>query len=261
MSFIDTSRFYLTSNPNTYKLKSVMTDFPSLRKETNMDPNKAEELKNILTNYAKPDPKIVQQLPKGGTKLDFVGHADITRILIEVDPYWSWEPCGWKDGRPAIHVENGNATMWGWLTVHGKEMLGVGSAKCDKIDYEKELIGDFLRNASMRFGIALNLWTKNQWADLDQHPAPAAPTKAAAPAKTTPKTNVSQFDKPNSEALTDDQVAAMNKAAVDAGISPISIYSKAGVRFGHATQNDLAALRVAFADLKAEKAAKTEEDK
>jgi len=203
--------------------------------------DKHQELKDILTNYAKPDPSIVQQLPKGGTKLDFVGHADITRILIEIDPYWSWEPCGWKDGRPAIHVENGNATMWGWLTIHGKELLGVGSAKADKIDYEKELIGDFLRNSAMRYGIALNLWTKNQWADLDHTPAKAtkAPTQAEQPAVDSP--------------LTEEQVSAMNKAAIDAGISPIAIYKEAGVKFGGGKQSDLPKLRKAFADLKNKK--------
>jgi hypothetical protein len=52
------------------------------------------------------------------------------------------------------------ATMWGKLTLLGKSMICVGSARADKADYEKELIGDLLRNGSMRFGIALNLWSK-----------------------------------------------------------------------------------------------------
>jgi hypothetical protein len=201
---------------------------------------KATELRNILKDYAKPDPSIVQQLPKGGTKLDFVGHADITRILIEIDPYWSWEPCGWSQGRPAIHVENGMATMWGRLTVHGKDMLGVGSVKADKGDYEKELIGDFLRNASMRFGISLNLWTKNQWADLDgDKPQQAKP--APKPAL------------PTDDPLTEEQIAAFNKACVDADLNPMGIYKIADVRFGFAKQGDLAALRKAFTHAKASK--------
>ena len=208
------------------------------------DKNKTEELRNILKDYAKPDPSIVQQLPKGGTKLDFVGHADITRILIEIDPYWSWEPCGWVQGRPAIHVENGTATMWGWLTVHGKELLGVGSVRADKGDYEKELIGDFLRNASMRFGISLNLWTKNQWADLDNEktqPAKPAPKPAAKPAL------------PDDSPLSEDQINAFNKACVDNDLNPMTIYKDANVRFGFGTQKDLAALRKAFTTAKAGK--------
>ena len=89
-------------------------------------------LADVLTQYAVPDPKIVGKLPKGGIQLDFVGHADITRILIEIDPLWSYEPCGWDNGRPAIHIENGMATMWAYLIVHGKKMLGVGSVRADK---------------------------------------------------------------------------------------------------------------------------------
>jgi hypothetical protein len=204
------------------------------------DKNKTEELRNILKDYAKPDPSIVQQLPKGGTKLDFVGHADITRILIEIDPYWSWEPCGWAQGRPAIHVENGTATMWGWLTVHGKELLGVGSVKADKGDYEKELIGDFLRNASMRFGISLNLWTKNQWADLDN--------EKTQPAKPAPKPAL-----PDDSPLSEEQINAFNKACVDNDLNPMTIYKDANVRFGFGTQKDLAALRKAFTAAKAGK--------
>lgn len=207
-----------------------------------MEQNKTEELRNILKDYAKPDPSIVQQLPKGGTKLDFVGHADITRILIEIDPYWSWEPCGWDNGRPAIHVENGIATMWGRLTVHGKEMLGVGSVKADKTDLDKELIGDFLRNASMRFGISLNLWTKNQWADLDGDKPQARP--AAKPA---------QAPQPalDPEApLSEEQIAAFNKACVDHNLNPMTIYKNANVRFGFGKQSDLASLRKAFTQAK-----------
>ena len=124
------------------------------------------ELGDILKKYAVPEPSIVSKLPKGGIQLDFVGHADITRILIEIDPLWTWEPCGWLLGRPDIHIENGIATMWARLTLLGKTMIGLGSCRADKGDYEKELIGDFLRNASMRFGICLSLWTKSEWEDL-----------------------------------------------------------------------------------------------
>ncbi len=140
-----------------------------------------KQLAEVLTKYAVPDPKIVGKLPKGGMQLDFVGHADITRILIEIDPMWSWEPCGWVNGRPHVHVENGMATMWARLTVHGKPMLGVGSVRADKAELDKELVGDFLRNAAMRFGISLALWTKQEWEDLGSKPV--APVKKPAKAK------------------------------------------------------------------------------
>lgn len=73
----------------------------------------SKALLDVLKHYAVPDPKIVGKLPKGGRQLDFVGHADINKILIEIDPNWRWVPCGWENGRPAIHVANGMATMWG----------------------------------------------------------------------------------------------------------------------------------------------------
>jgi len=125
----------------------------------------SEELNNqllraVLEEYASPDPKIVGTIPRNGVNLSYVSHSEITRILISVDAMWSWEPIEWINGRPAIHIENGMATMWGKMTLLGKSMICVGSARADKADYEKELIGDLLRNGSMRYGIALNLWSK-----------------------------------------------------------------------------------------------------
>jgi hypothetical protein len=122
-------------------------------------------LRAVLEQYAVPDPKIVGTIPRNGINLSYVSHADVNRILIEIDPSWSWEPIEWVNGRPAINVENGTATMWGTLTLLGKSMIGVGSVRAEKQDYEKELVGDFLRNASMRFGIAISLWSKQDWSD------------------------------------------------------------------------------------------------
>ena len=53
-----------------------------------MDEPNAEKLRLVLDKYAVPDPKIVGKLPRGNIKLDYVGHAEITRILIEIDPLW-----------------------------------------------------------------------------------------------------------------------------------------------------------------------------
>ena len=120
-------------------------------------------LKAVLEQYATPDPKIVGTIPRNGINLAYVSHAEITRILIEIDPMWNWQPVAWVDGRPAIHEANGVATMWGTLTLLGKSLVGVGSVRSDKPDLDKELVGDFLRNAAMRFGICLSLWSKQDW--------------------------------------------------------------------------------------------------
>jgi hypothetical protein len=208
-------------------------------------------LEEVLNKYGVPDPKIVGKLPKGGIQLDFVGHADVTKMLIEIDPQWSWEPTAFDaDGLPAYRVENGYAHMAGWLTIHGVRRLGIGSVAHNKQDLLKELVSDFIRNAAMRFGICLSLWTKQEWDDVDRPaPAPTQPVKKAVgpPKKTVePGTN-------DDDALTEEQIAAFNKACVDADLNPMSVYKMADVRFGFGKQKDLGALREAFKKAKTSK--------
>ena len=50
--------------------------------------------------------------------------------------------------------------MWGRITVHGKSIIGVGTCEARKGEPEKELVGDMIRNAAMRFGIGTKLWSK-----------------------------------------------------------------------------------------------------
>lgn len=226
-----------------------------------MEKNKEKELLQVLKDYAVPDPKIVGKLPKGGIQLDFVGHADITRILIEIDPYWSWEPCGWSEGRPAMHVENGMLTMWGWLTIHGKDMLGVGSVKADKMDAAKEVIGDFLRNSAMRFGIALSLWSKQEWEDLGGKPAPQKqvaqpaqkPAKAVSKPAGEPKPAPTQSDSQADEKLPEEQMEKFATACVQAGLTPFEVFKHAGIDARNVKQSDLPALRASFTELKGAK--------
>lgn len=93
--------------------------------------------------------------------LDYVGHAALTDRLLDVDPLWTWEPLAYRDGLPAFDETGG---LWIKLTVCGHTRLGYGHA--EKSTYkdigsrEKEVIGDALRNAAMRFGAALELWHK-----------------------------------------------------------------------------------------------------
>lgn len=119
--------------------------------------------------------------------LDYVGHADVTDRLLTVDPTWDWEPLA-RDVNPDVLVaaiasgdaeivrmvinsappkleraENGSPVgMWMRLTVGGQSRIGYGSCEPGKNDAEKELIGDGLRNAGLRFGIALDLWRKER---------------------------------------------------------------------------------------------------
>lgn len=95
--------------------------------------------------------------------VDYVGHADVTDRLLQVDPLWSWEPLAFdQQGLPAIAERNGEAVLWIRLTVCGVTRLGAGSVAAGTTDVDKQLIGDALRNAAMRFGVALDLWTKHE---------------------------------------------------------------------------------------------------
>jgi hypothetical protein len=101
--------------------------------------------------------------------LDYVGHAALTDRLLSVDPRWTWEPMAYSgDGLPSFDSSGG---MWIKLTVLGITRIGYGNAKlntyADVGSREKEVIGDALRNAAMRFGCALELWHKGNLYDQD----------------------------------------------------------------------------------------------
>lgn len=107
--------------------------------------------------------------------LDYVGHAALTDRLLDCDPSWNWEPVSLADdGSPRIDANGG---MWIKLTVCGVTRLGYGHADGKSGgDAIKEVIGDALRNAAMRFGAALDLWHKG-----DLHMDDPEPTKADQP--------------------------------------------------------------------------------
>lgn len=105
--------------------------------------------------------------------LDYVGHAALTDRLLDADPNWNWEPVT-DTGLPKLDQSLG---MWIKLTVCGVTRLGYGHAEGKKGgDAIKEVIGDALRNAAMRFGAALDLWHKGDL-HVDEEPVQAAPVE------------------------------------------------------------------------------------
>lgn len=96
---------------------------------------------------------------KNAVHLDYVGHAALTDRLLDTDIEWSWEPVAFtQEGLPAFDRNGG---LWIKLTVGGVTRLGYGAADGKTGgDAVKEIIGDALRNAAMRFGAALDLWHK-----------------------------------------------------------------------------------------------------
>ena len=214
------------------------------------------KLEEVLGKYGVPDPKIVGKLPRGGTSLDFVGHADVTKMLLEISTEWTWEPVAFdNDGLPAYRVENGMAHMAGWMTIHGVRRLGIGSVQASKPDLLKELVSDFIRNAAMRFGVCLALWTKQEWDDAAPNATPSK--RYAVHVETTAKVNkpapakeeVIEADK----ALTQSQVKQFVDACDKIGLDPAIVASKAKLNWdGIIMQSQLPLLRDAFTALKNE---------
>lgn len=100
--------------------------------------------------------------------VNYVGHADVTDRLLSVDPKWNWRPLALaENGLPLMD----NGGLWIELTVAGTTRVGYGDAS-GKVggDAIKEAIGDAIRNAAMRFGVALDLWRKERAGDGDAVP-------------------------------------------------------------------------------------------
>lgn len=130
--------------------------------------------------------------------LDYVGHAALTHRLLDADPEWDWAPLALTpEGLPLFDSSGG---LWIRLTVCGVSRIGYGHAAAkahmDPGAREKEVIGDALRNAAMRFGAALDLWHKGgdlhgHIADDDRPPsAPPAPTPSATKSAGMPESQV-----------------------------------------------------------------------
>jgi hypothetical protein len=61
---------------------------------------------------------------KDALHVPYVGHAAVTDKLLEVDPFWSWEPVAFTpEGLPRFDATGG---MWIRLTVAGMTRLGYG---------------------------------------------------------------------------------------------------------------------------------------
>lgn len=140
---------------------------------------RADAMANVVDGLMKMreefPPEAISKLPKGGTDLDFVGHANITDRLLSADLLWNWEPLAWDEkGLPLFVVDQAGKPkgLWIKLTVKGVTRLGYGSVMPGKQEAEKELIGDALRNASMRFGAALSLWSKSELESVATAPEP-----------------------------------------------------------------------------------------
>lgn len=140
--------------------------------------------------------------------IDFVGHANVTKRLLEVDPLWTWEPLE-RDVDPQVYaaaLASGNLEtvklvlesappkfdldsfgnpvgLWIKLTACGKTRLGYGSVPSNQHDAVKVLIGDAIRNAAQRFGVAIDQWVTGEREKPESENAVHDPGQRAMPAK------------------------------------------------------------------------------
>lgn len=142
--------------------------------------------------------------------LDYVGHAALTARLLDCDPSWNWSPLALDEkGLPVVDKDGG---MWISLTVCGVTRLGYGDSQ-DKTgpNAVKERIGDALRNAAMRFGAALDLWSK---ADLH-----AEPGEAKEQAVTEPPPPAPDYDAMAGKSVTAGWIGEMEGASANCSIA------------------------------------------
>lgn len=147
-----------------------------------------------------------QRITEAHVDLDYVGHADVTMRLNEADPDWHWEPLYvdvdpeliklamtlpdaleiirelMRNAPPRLDRDGG---MWIRLIIHDDDgaphaKRGYGDAmRKQGPNATKELIGDAIRNAAMRFGVATLQWSKND--RMEHQPVEAELTGPAKP--------------------------------------------------------------------------------
>lgn len=104
--------------------------------------------------------ELIEYKSMGGRDFAYVNHAHVTDRLIEVDPSWTWKPMARDDhGAPRTDMNGG---IWIELTILGVTRIGYGASEPHQkgSDATKTAISDAIKNAAMRFGVALDLWMK-----------------------------------------------------------------------------------------------------
>src|SRR5574340_77387 len=137
--------------------------------------------------------------------LAYVGHAALTNRLLNVDPLWTWEPQALDEAGLPLFDKTGG--LWIKLTVCGLTRPGYGHAEekpySEHGSREKEVIGDAIRNAAMRFGAALELWHKGtlDLPDENESTEPVSEKPESTVAMPRPKSKAKEADanQPTSE--------------------------------------------------------------
>jgi hypothetical protein len=121
-----------------------------------------------------------QKITEAHICLKYIGHAEATNRLLNVDPFWNWEPLA-LDGTGLPQYDH-NRGMWIRMTVCGMTRIGYGDAGSKSgANAVKEIIGDAIRNAGMRFGMALDLWTSSDLEIIESGEQPAEQNAGGKP--------------------------------------------------------------------------------
>lgn len=166
--------------------------------------------------------------------LRYVGHARITERLNDVDPEWRLDPLAVdSDGVPIIR----GGSMWVKLTVCGITHIGVGDAGGKTgPNATKEMIGDAIRNAAMRFGCGLDMWFE-QDDDCVYPPAPSLKRMeidSKTPFEIIVRPNATKAQKRLADAL-----AAISEGIGNAGEAAQAIYDEYGRHYYELNQREV----------------------
>lgn len=142
-----------------------------------MDENQAKALRASFRDEQ------IQTKNIGQRSYNFINHAVITDRLISVDPDWYWQPMAISaNGSPVLDDFNG---LWIRLTVCGVTRIGYGASEPHQkgADAVKTAISDAIKNAAMRFGVALDLWgADSNGSSVEVAATPFTPSLRSVPA-------------------------------------------------------------------------------
>jgi len=125
--------------------------------------------------------------------------------------------------------------LWITLTLCGTTIPGYGSVEAGKHDAVKELIGDALRNAGMRRGVAGKLWTK------DKPKKAPAKKKEPLPAAAEPPDDAPHHEKAAGKEAYDSLVKEYGEEIVNGALATFNVS-----RFSELTPDKLNLIRASL---------------
>ncbi len=101
--------------------------------------------------------------------LSYVGWAAVVDRILSTDILWTWDAYATDEHGLPVFRESPNGIeveFWIRLTIAGVTRPGVGVVDKSDGDLAKKLISDALKNAASKFGVALELWSKDELESL-----------------------------------------------------------------------------------------------